>query len=541
VPDLETIGKYEITGKIGHGAMGEVFRAHDPVLNRDVAIKIIAGSLDSDETLRRRFEREAQSAARLSHPNIITIYDFGEHGGKLYMAMELLEGSDLKRSIAEHSLSLASRLDIMAQICEGLAFAHGHGIVHRDLKPANFHLLPNGKVKIMDFGLARLSGSDMTRTGLVMGTPHYMAPEQVRGTRADTRTDVFALGSVFYELLTWRKPFDAESVHAVMFKVMQEDPPPARHLAPDVPEVLLQVIDKALAKEPDERFQNADEMLQALQNARQAVVAGRREDRSVSLGRSQVVAPVRGPSSKMIRPAPTAAARPAPAVHRPDAAEVHAPRERRWLVWAAGAVGVLGLGLGAYVAVSSRRPRPAEAPSSEVAQLAQAVIGNQLELARRRLDASDYADALRQAERVLRIDAENAEAKAIADRARKALQQVDSAASAVRASVHSGDADKAADAIWNLMLLDPANAEAAQIPDRADAAFRGRIEEARRLMAEARSSADRAPGNRLPAFSEGARFVREAEKDERAGRSGAACRGYLLARQRFEQAAHQSR
>src|SRR5688572_24861732 len=248
---LDQIGKYRIVGKIGQGAMGEVYKAHDAVLNRMVAIKTINADLGADETLRKRFQREAQSAARLNHPNIITVYDYGEERNKIYMAMELLEGTDLKQTIARRRpLSLDDKLEIMDQMCDGLAFAHAGDIVHRDLKPANIHLLANGQVKIMDFGLARLGGSEMTRTGMVMGTPHYMSPEQVRGERADSRSDIFSLGCVFYELLTYRKPFDADSMHAVLFKVMQEEPPPVTTLVPDLPHVLQDLLDRTLAKDP---------------------------------------------------------------------------------------------------------------------------------------------------------------------------------------------------------------------------------------------------------------------------------------------------
>ena len=163
--------------------MGEVFRAHDPVLDRDVAVKRISAGLDADDIVRKRFEREARSAANLNHPNIITVYELGVEGEQLFMAMELLNGIDLKLALSQRKMSLEDKLDVTEQICEGLAFAHAHDVVHRDLKPANIHLLPGGKVKIMDFGLARMSGSDMTSTGTVMGTPHYMSPEQVRGAR----------------------------------------------------------------------------------------------------------------------------------------------------------------------------------------------------------------------------------------------------------------------------------------------------------------------------------------------------------------------
>src|SRR5262245_45030491 len=199
--NLEQIGKYKIVSKIGQGATGEVFRAHDPVLNRFVAVKTLSASLGADEQRLKRFRREAQSAAKLNHPNIITVYDFGEELGHLYMAMELLEGRDLSDVIRSGELELEECLGLMEQICDALAFAHTAGVVHRDLKPANIHVLPDGQVKVMDFGLARLGGSsEMTRAGAVMGTPNYMSPEQVRGERVDARADVFSLGAVFYEM-----------------------------------------------------------------------------------------------------------------------------------------------------------------------------------------------------------------------------------------------------------------------------------------------------------------------------------------------------
>jgi eukaryotic-like serine/threonine-protein kinase len=270
--DLRQLGKYEIVGKIGQGAMGEVFKAHDPILGRDVAIKTMTATIGTDEELRKRFHREAQSAARLSHPNIITIYDFGEDQGKVYMAMELLEGNDLKDLIGRHTpMSLEQKLGLMEQICDGLAFAHGKDVVHRDLKPANIHIQRGGQIKIMDFGLAKLSSSDMTRAGMIMGTPNYMSPEQVRGEKATARSDVFSLGAVFYELLTNRKPFEADSLHAVLFQVMQNEPEPLSNLIPDIPPALQQVVERAMLKDPTARYRDAGEMREGLRPARSAM------------------------------------------------------------------------------------------------------------------------------------------------------------------------------------------------------------------------------------------------------------------------------
>src|SRR5262245_41378008 len=273
--DLQRLGKYEIVGKIGQGAMGEVYRAHDGILNRDVAIKTMSAAIGSDDELRKRFHREAQSAARLNHPNIITVYDFGEEQGKIYMAMELLEGHDLKDVIGRHTpLTLDQKIGLIEQITEGLAFAHAKDVVHRDLKPANIHIQPNGQVKIMDFGLAKLASSDMTRAGMIMGTPNYMSPEQVRGEKADSRSDVFSLGAVFYELLANRKPFEADSLHAVLFQVMQNEPEPLLKLVPDIPPSLAQMVEKAMSKDSAGRYRDASEMRDAVRQVRGQMNAG---------------------------------------------------------------------------------------------------------------------------------------------------------------------------------------------------------------------------------------------------------------------------
>ena len=271
--NLNHIGKYRVVGKIGKGAMGEVYKAHDPLLNRFVALKTITVTLASDPDFKKRFQREAQSAAALNHPNIITVFDFGEEQGITYMAMELLEGVDLREAIRGKALGhLGRKLEVMQQILEGLAFAHSRGVVHRDLKPGNIHLQPTGHVKILDFGLARaLGASDMTKTGTVMGTPHYMSPEQVRGQKADARSDVFSLGSVFYEILSQHRPFEADSVAAVLQHILEQEPDPIRKWDAEVPPSCVALVERALLKEPARRYADAGEMLHALVEAREDI------------------------------------------------------------------------------------------------------------------------------------------------------------------------------------------------------------------------------------------------------------------------------
>ncbi len=206
--------------------MGEVFRAQDDALGRVVALKTIAPRHDegTQEERLARFRREAQAAASLGHPSVVTVYDFGEADGHLFLAMELLDGEDLSEALRRKRFGgLDEKLDLLQRIAAGIGYAHGRGIVHRDLKPANIRILPDGSVKLLDFGLARTEGSDATLSGQVLGTPHYMSPEQVRGERADARSDVFSLGAIAYELLAGRKPFPAHGAHAALFQVLGPD------------------------------------------------------------------------------------------------------------------------------------------------------------------------------------------------------------------------------------------------------------------------------------------------------------------------------
>jgi tRNA A-37 threonylcarbamoyl transferase component Bud32/tetratricopeptide (TPR) repeat protein len=518
------IGRYEVKGRLGQGAMGEVFRAHDPVLNREVAIKRISAGLDADDMVRRRFQREAQSAANLSHPNIITVYELGIEAEQFFMAMELLNGVDLKHVLAQRQMTLEERLDVTEQICEGLAFAHSHGVVHRDLKPANIHILPGGKVKIMDFGLARMSGSDMTSTGTVMGTPHYMSPEQVRGTRADTRSDVFSLGCVLYELLAGRKPFDAESMHAVLFKVLQEEPPPVLDLAPGLPPVLAQVVEKALAKDPMDRFQSAGEMLASIRRARQATAAGRGHERVPDLERTLAAPDARRPSKTGGRATASRSG------SRPPASG----GSRRTLVIGL-VVALLAVAGGSWALRAFVLGRPSATPPPEVANLAAAVADTQVELAQRKLDAGDYAEAVRQAERALKLFPANAEARAVAGEAEAGLARVEAALLALRQAA-GGSASAAA--AFELMKIAPRHPDAEVAAAAAGTAFRPRAEEARRLAAEARVAAGASRG---PAYTDGVALEKEGEQSLRTGQAVSAAQSFLEARIRFQRAGRPSR
>lgn len=267
--ETEKLGRYEILSELGRGAMGVVYKAVDPLIDRTVAIKTIKFDLSADDcaNFEERFYREAKSAGRLNHPNIVTIYDVGKSEDTAYIAMELLEGQLLKEILDVHAaMSIDKIVHIAAQIADGLSYAHKNGIVHRDIKPANIMLLDGDMVKITDFGIARMSTSSGTLAGTVMGSPRYMAPEQVVGKAVDGRSDVFALGVVLYEMLTGESPFDGDNINTTMYRIVNEASTPPRTLNPRIPEVFDFIVAKALAKHPDHRYQSARELASDLRN-----------------------------------------------------------------------------------------------------------------------------------------------------------------------------------------------------------------------------------------------------------------------------------
>lgn len=260
-----TLGRYEIVRQLGQGAMGIVYLGRDPRINRITAIKTIRfgesyGEKEAED-VKRSFFREAESAGTLSHPHIVTIYDAGEEEGLAYIAMEYLEGDALSEHVAgENLLPMRKVIDCMADLADALAYAHEKGIVHRDIKPANIMLLTSGAAKITDFGIARITASSQTRTGVVKGTPYYMSPEQITGQKVDGRTDIYSLGVMLYQLLTGEIPFSAESPAALMHKILYEPHPDPRSINPRIFKPLAAIIDRALAKEPEARYQDAGQM-----------------------------------------------------------------------------------------------------------------------------------------------------------------------------------------------------------------------------------------------------------------------------------------
>ncbi len=261
------IGRYVITGRLGRGGMGMVYEGLDEALDRKAAIKTLTSEGLFDEDSRRRFEVEARAAARLQHSNIVIVYELGEDRGVKFIAMELLPGVDLEKLLQSgEEMLLAEKLDVAIQVCRGLAYAHERHVFHRDIKPANIRVLDDGTVRIMDFGIAKLEGTQLTKTGVMVGTVHYMSPEQVRGKKLDGRTDVFSMGVILYQLLSGERPFQGENPTQVLYKIVSEPPPPLdlSSLGEAGPR-LEAIVGRALAKDREKRYQGAAELADDLQ------------------------------------------------------------------------------------------------------------------------------------------------------------------------------------------------------------------------------------------------------------------------------------
>ena len=265
------IGRYAIESPLGRGAMGMIYRAHDPDIDRKVAIKLIRADLldgDNRPSFIARFRREAQAAARCAHPNIVAIYDFALHEGNPFLAMEFVDGITLEQALqASTRFAPEDAVFVILQVLAALDAAHGMGIVHRDIKPANIMLVGGNLVKVTDFGISRLDTSSLTMGGVTIGTPSYMSPEQCRGETIDARSDLFSTGVVLYELLAGRKPFEGRNTAEVFARLLHEDAPDLAQACPGLPEGVRSVVARSLAKTPRDRFASAREMIAAVKTA----------------------------------------------------------------------------------------------------------------------------------------------------------------------------------------------------------------------------------------------------------------------------------
>ncbi len=352
-------GRYQIEAVLGQGGMSTVYRAKDLNLQRAVAIKLIHAHLSNDPTFVRRFEQEAAAVAQLRHPNIIQVYDFNHEGDVYYMVLDYVPGRTLKEWLkilneAKRKIPLAEASRIMAIVCEAVAYAHQHGMIHRDLKPANLMLNPKGQPVLMDFGVAKMmGGEDYTATGTIIGTAKYMSPEQARGEHPDERSDIYSLGIMLYELVAGQPPFDADTTVAVLMKHVYEPVPDIRQIQSNIPDELVEIIGKALAKDRKDRYQNASHMVAALKLvnrlAQTPAPAGDAQQTVTSKKRNAVESPP-------VTPLPLAAK---PSLVTPTEPSTHPTRRSGSLFWLIGAA-VMALlllfGFGAYLAFTQLRP-----------------------------------------------------------------------------------------------------------------------------------------------------------------------------------------
>ena len=308
---FKKLGKFEIQKVLGAGAMGEVYLGVDPSIGREVAIKTILNPGTQGPEAKERFAREAKAAGVLNHPNLVTIYEFGEDQDVLYIAMEFVRGHDLEELYRDQALTRSELLEVLAQVCDGLAFAHHAHIVHRDIKPSNVRIQRDGRrliAKVMDFGVARVGNSDMTATGMVMGTVSYMAPEYIRSGKPDPRSDLFAVGVMLYEALSGRKPFAGDTTPTILYKIVNEPPDPIdTSQLQGISPAIKSVLDRALTKDPDVRFQTAEDFARALRAAKDPTWSGQMEEGTSLLGTAAPTAL----SATLSSSAPTAPVQPA--------------------------------------------------------------------------------------------------------------------------------------------------------------------------------------------------------------------------------------
>ena len=348
---LTHIGRYRIESELGRGSMGVVFKAFDPVVERVVAIKTIPLNAEDSEVLIHRLQREAKSVGQLEHPNIVTLYDAGEASGLFYMAMQFIQGETLRDRISRQRWFTMQEIQaFFKQICAALDYAHRQGVVHRDIKPSNIMITPDEVVKLTDFGIAKLAGAGTTNPGMIMGTPSYMSPEQALGKPLDGRSDIFSLGSILYELITGEQAFPGSNATTVMYRIVHEPPSPITALQPGIGPAGEAIVMKALAKQPEQRFQTCAELAVTLDYYVQGAIAGTPQAAGVSIPSGAALAHQSGSNFPTASLPGVASASPQPAFGKLS------PRRLR-LVWLAGSLLVTLLFLaGVWKLSQPRRP-----------------------------------------------------------------------------------------------------------------------------------------------------------------------------------------
>ena len=379
----EKIGKYEILEELGKGGMGVVYKAFDPIMEREVALKVILDVALAVPEIKQRFYREARTAGKLAHENITIVHDVGEDQGRPFIVMEYLPGYDLREILDQkRPLSLLQKLDIAAQIARGLGYSHSRDIIHRDIKPANIRIIDDRKVKIMDFGIAKLGSSSMTSTGAVIGTPYYMSPEQIQGKKIDRRSDIFSYGVLLYEFLTYTKPFTGSEPTAVMYKIVHEQPEHFDELSRMVPSGLRDLVARLLTKDPGERYQDLHDVSDRLEN----IISQLKQDQGQKFER--YLSEARDFLSRRIFPEAHKATEEAAALD-PGSSQLMRIRE--------------------------------EIKAAEAEEKRRQLITEKLGAARRFLNNKHFTDAIESAKEVLAVDAQHSEARQLIQAANEGM------------------------------------------------------------------------------------------------------------------------
>ena len=562
------LGPYEIVAPIGAGGMGEVYRARDTRLDRSVAIKVLASKVVDDPDRRQRFEREARTIASLNHPNICTLYDIGDHEGQPFIVMEAITGETLQRRLAKRPFRINEILELGIQLADALDAAHTKGITHRDIKPANIFVTDRGQAKILDFGLAKLTpqrgrgeagatistqSAQLTNPGAALGTVLYMSPEQARGEELDSRTDLFSLGAVLYEMVTGHPAFPGRTTAVVFDVILNREP-----LQPaDAPPKLEEIIHNALEKDRDLRYQNAADLRADLKRAKRDTDASR--STAPAARGSAIMSPAAGGTmTAAFPPASQHSAGSFPASDRSAAASSGQGAMPGWdrppstpTGWRPAlyvTFGVLATVLVALVllrgpwfadqvgsetsAVVGPPSRPRMIPMARrgrLLALSDALLQSQVALATTSLAARDYQGAIAYAETVLASAPDHAEALRVHAEARAARDQAETALSEAQALLDAGQREQAAQAVAAALTIDPSHALGVQLAGQLNSQFRSEAEGARVDMNQSRAAAQAAGADTEDEFAQGERLAREAQAQLEQEQ-------FMLATQRFLEA-----
>ena len=547
------LGPYEIVAPIGAGGMGEVYRARDTRLDRTVAIKVLASKVVDDPDRRQRFEREARTIASLNHPNICTLYDIGDHEGQPFIVMEVITGETLQRRLVKRRFRINEILELGIQLADALDAAHTKGITHRDIKPANIFVTDRGQAKILDFGLAKLTpqrgpgeagatistqGEQLTDPGAALGTVLYMSPEQARGEELDSRTDVFSLGAVLYEMVTGQPAFPGRTTAVIFDAILNREPVPSAYVPPKLEEI----IRNALEKDRDLRYQNAADLRADLMRAKRDTDLSRS---GAPAARSSATTP---PSAGgTMTTAFPLALQPSAGSFRSAAASSGRGAMSEWdrppstpTVWRPAFYVTLGLLVTALALVVLRGPWLADQVGSEtrkeVSALSDALLQSQVALATTSLAARDYQGAIAYAEAVLAAAPEHAEALRVRAERRAALDQAETALSDAQALLDAGQREQAAQAVAAALTLDPSHALGVELAGQLNSQFRSEAEGARADMNQSRAAAQAAGAHTEDEFAQGQQLAREAQAQLEQEQFTLATQRFLEARDVFGRA-----